>query len=150
MPEARDHHEQKALDDVQLHGLHIVNVLEDGKLPGFAYTVGLYRTFQHPEVLVYGLPQERAHQILNDLADNLRAGQRYVAGGAYEDLLERYPCTFRLVPPAHYGEHLGWAAWFNETNDFPALQLIYPDKEGRWAVAGRCIGWLSASSAGPG
>jgi len=132
MPEPKDEHEQKALDDVQRYGLHIVNVLEEGTLPSFAYTVGLFHTFQHPEVLVYGLPQDRAHRILNDLADNLRAGRRYVAGGVYEDLLERYSCTFRLIPPSHYREHLGWASWFNETPDFPALQLIYPDKEGRW------------------
>jgi len=132
VPEPRDKHEQNALDDVQRYGLHIVNVLEEGKLPGFAYTVGLYRTFQHPEVLVYGLSQDRAHQILNDLADNLRAGKRYVAGGTFDDLLEGYSCTFRVVPRPHYREHLGWASWFNETIDFPALQLIYPDNEGRW------------------
>ena len=132
MPKARDEHEQKVLDDVQRYGLHIVNVLDEGDIPGFAYTVGLHHTFRHPEILVYGLPQKSAHGILNDLADNLRAGKRYVAGGTYDDLVEGYSCTFRVVPAVHYPEHLGWAFWFNETIDFPTLQLVYPDKEGRW------------------
>ena len=132
MPRARDKHEQKAVDDVQRYGLHIVNVLEEGDFPGFAYTVGVYRTFEHAEILIYGLRKDRAHQILNDLADNLRAGKRYVAGETYDDLLEGLSCTFRIIPQTHYGEHLGWATWFNETIDYPAVQLIYPDREGRW------------------
>jgi hypothetical protein len=132
MPEARDNHEQKALDDVQHYGLHVVNVLEEGDLPPFTYSVGLCHTFKHPEVLIYGLPRDRAHRILNDLADELRAGKRYLAGGVYDDLIEGYRCTFRVIPQSQYREHLGWALWFNEHPDFPALQFIYPDREGRW------------------
>jgi hypothetical protein len=132
MPTPRDQHEQKAVDDVQRYGLHIVHVLAEGDLPPFAYTVGLYRTFGHPEILIYGLPKDGAHRLLNHLADNLRAGKRYTVGETSDDLLDGYVCTFRLVPPAHYREHLGWASWFNESPEFPTFQLVYPDREGRW------------------
>ena len=131
MREARDKHEQKAIDDVRQHGLHIVHVLAEGELPEFSYTVGLYHTFEHPEVLLYGLPREGAHRILNDLADNLRTGQRYIAGETYSDLLKGYRCTFRTIPVGQY-LHLGWAVWFNEGPEFPAVQLVYPDRDGRW------------------
>ena len=132
MLEPRDKHEQKALDDVGRYGLHIVHVLEEGDLPPFAYTVGLCHTFAHPEVLVYGLPKTTAHNLLNHLADQLRKGRKYAAGEICDDLVEGYRVTFRIVPHAKYREHLGWAAGFNERPDFPALQLIYPDRQGQW------------------
>lgn len=131
-PTPRDEHEQKALDDVERHGLHIVHVLEEGDLPPFSYTVGLYHTFGHPEVLVYGLPNDSAHSLLNHLASQLREGKKYVAGGTYSDLLDGFRATFRVVPLAQYREHVGWATWFNERPDFPVLQLIYPDRQGQW------------------
>ena len=132
MPKPRDKHEQKAMDDVERYGLHIVHVLEDGDLPPFAYTVGLCHTFSHPEILVYGLPKTTAHNLLNHLADQLRKGKEFAAGEIYDDLIGNYRVTFRKVPQSQYRDHLGWAAWFNERPDFPALQLIYPDREGQW------------------
>jgi hypothetical protein len=132
MPQPLDPSEQKVLDDVEQYGLHVVNVLAEGDLPEFSYTIGLYKNFNHPEVLVYGLARERAHRLLNDLGDDLRAGEKYLVGQTYDSLLEGYLCTFRTIPTAQYREHLGWASWFYDHGDFPSLQLVYPDREGRW------------------
>lgn len=57
MREAKDEHERKALADVQQHGWHVLKVMEDNEGPAFAYTVGLYHSFGHPELIVVGLPE---------------------------------------------------------------------------------------------
>ena len=132
MPDFVDPADQKVLDDVEKHGWHVVKVLPEGDFPGFAYTVGLFKTFTHPEVLIYGISGDRAHRILNDLGDAIRAGHRFNAGQTDDTLLEGYSCTFRTIPPAQFREHLGFASWFYEGNEFPALQLVYPDRQGRW------------------
>jgi hypothetical protein len=132
MPEPANPAEKKVLDDVEHHGCHVVSVLEEGNLPPFAYTIGLFRNFNHAEVLVYGLPRERAHALLNNARDDVRAGQRFAVGQTYADLLKGYDCTFRAIPLSQYREHLGWAIWFYDGPEFPALQLVWPDREGRW------------------
>jgi hypothetical protein len=56
MREPKDDHERKALADVQNHGWHVLKVMEDDRGPAFAYTVGLYHSFRHPELIIVGLP----------------------------------------------------------------------------------------------
>ena len=130
-PEERDAEEQ-CERDIQSCGLHVLKVTGDDEWPEFAYTVGLFHTFNHPEVIVLGLPGETAHVILNDLADAIRSGKRFAAGDQTEDLLENYACKFLAVPPAQVAAHFGWALWYYGDNTFPALQPVYPDREHRW------------------
>ena len=39
---------------------------------------------------------------------------------------------FRALPKAHFRAHLGAAIWAHEGEDFEAVQLVWPDKQGRW------------------
>lgn len=55
MPTPADDNDQKLLDDVQGHGWHVIGVEADNEGPAFAYSIGLYQTFGHPEVVVFGL-----------------------------------------------------------------------------------------------
>lgn len=36
------------------------------------------------------------------------------------------------APKLHYPEHLGWNRWFHGGDDFPCVQLFWPDKSGRF------------------
>ena len=47
--------EQKALDDIARHGCHIINVLAEGELSEFSYSVGIQQSTQRPEAIVIGL-----------------------------------------------------------------------------------------------
>lgn len=114
------------------YGWHVVKVLEDSRDPPFAYTVGLFQTFGHAEILVIGLPHPVAHVLLNDVGAAARAGRRFQVGRRYAELLVGYECTFREVPRRGYPSYLGRALWFYGRTTFPALQLVYPDRHGRW------------------
>lgn len=133
---SRDPHEraleERCVADVEQYGLHVLKIGAEADSPTFAYTVGLYRTFGHAEVIMLGLGLDMMHQVLNDLADSLRKGRRYAPGDVSDEFLEGYPVTFRTVPEWHYDPYLGWANWFNEGHDYPAIQMIYPDRERRW------------------
>ncbi|MBL8755853.1 MAG: DUF4262 domain-containing protein [Planctomycetes bacterium] len=122
----------KVLDDVDEYGVHIVHVPEDDVGPGFSFTVGLWATWQQAEVVVFGLPQEVAQDLLNGLADEVDDGRRFAAGEKHDGVLVGYPVRFLELAKARYGEFLGVAQWAYEGEDFPALQLVWPDKQGRW------------------
>ena len=117
---------------VQRYGLHVLKIGAEDDSPSFAYTAGLYRTFAHPEVIILGLGLDTMHQLLNDVAASVREGRRFAAGDVTDEILEGYDVTFRAIPERHYRPYLGWANWFNEGLAYPALQLIYPDRERRW------------------
>jgi hypothetical protein len=137
-----DSADQKVLDDIATYGWHVVKVYEDEVGPGFAFSIGLFRTFGHPEVIMFGLPPDVMHQVINVIGTNIRAGKRYTAGPAYDDLIERYSCTFRQVPKRHYPEYLGYAQWFYRGDEFPLLQCIWPDREGRFPWQAPEDAWL--------
>jgi hypothetical protein len=124
--------EQKIIADVETHGWHVIRVFEDGRSPEFAYTVGLWKSFRHPEIIIIGLPADTAHVILNDAGEAIRSGERFVPGMESNAFLEGYPVAFREIPKHLQWPYLGFAYWFYEGADVPAVQLVYPDRESRW------------------
>ena len=124
--------EEKCLADIEEYGLHVMRVSGDDEWPAFTYSVGLYRTFGLPEVIVVGLRAELAHWILNELAARARAGERYQTGDVLDGLLEGFPVTFRPVSLEHVVAHFGWALWYYGHEPFPTLQLVFPSTAGIW------------------
>jgi hypothetical protein len=80
--------------------------------------------------------------MLNGAGEAVRAGRPYAAGLNYDDILEGYNCTFRLVPGKHYEAYLGSAQWYYGGDDFPVLQLIWPDREHRYPWAAPSDAWI--------
>lgn len=124
--------QRKVLTDIAEYGCHIVSVPEDGETPDYAFTVGFWQSWQHPEVVVVGLAEEVAYDLLNAVADQLDDGARFTPGQVVSGLLDTYPVTFKPIPASHHPGYLGTACWANEGAAFEALQLVYPDKLGRY------------------
>ena len=123
--------DKKLVADVKEYGWHVVKILEKDETPGWAFSVGLYKNFNHPEIVVFGLNDEVAHFLINAIGDEVRAGKRF-ADGLYSDLIDTYSCTFKPVHPVWYHDFLGYANWFYGGQNYPALQCIWPDKSRRF------------------
>ena len=133
-PESASEAHDKLIADVQQHGCHILNVAGDDRAD-FSYSVGLYLTFAHPEILVIGLAGEKAMQLINLARDLIAGGARFADGQVSTDLVRGCPVTFVAVEPEHYADRVGFASWFYESlppRGFPLLQLVWPDREGRF------------------
>jgi hypothetical protein len=128
--------EAKVLEDIAEYGLHIVHVLEDDDdaedAARFSYTVGLHHSLQHPEVIVFGLPEDVAHELLNLVADEISEGKQFAGGTRHEGLLEGYPVRFVDIGVENHKDHVGLARWAYEDEAFSVVQLVYPDQQGRW------------------
>ncbi|QDU28160.1 hypothetical protein ETAA8_32600 [Anatilimnocola aggregata] len=131
--EARDADEQRVLDDIAQHGWHIVGIEEDSEGPGFAYSVGMFHTLKHPEIILFGLSDVATMaQIINSIGDEIRNGASFQDWYESDQILEGYSCIFRTVPAAAYSEYLGYGRWFYQTASFPVLQCIWPDNNHRY------------------
>jgi hypothetical protein len=87
----------------------------------------------------------RDRVLLNAAGEAVRAGRTFTAGRSSDDVLEGYECTFRPVPPKHYDAFLGYALWHYDGDEFPTLQLIWPDREHRHPWAAPASAWIRAA-----
>jgi hypothetical protein len=127
---ATDPGEQKLLDDIHKFGWHCMNVFGDVEHESFSYTIGLFQTYGHPELLIYGLPREVAHAVLTIAAKAAASGKFIDMNKPTDELLEGYSCVFVPVPLTEYPEHVGFARWYYEGEDFPVQQVVWPSKTG--------------------
>jgi len=128
-----DHSEDFINETVKSHGWVVQLIREEGDLPAFAYTIGLHRTFGGPELIVVGLRTEVMHGMLNDCGERMRAGETLPVGTPFSGVLEDYDVLLRPVTsPESYREYVGYGLWFYGGPNFPLLQLVWPDKEGRF------------------
>ena len=138
LPKPSDAGDEKLLADVQEHGWQVVLIEADAEGPGFAFSVGLYETFGHAEVILFGLEVGIMHRLINAIGEQVRAGDRYEHLDEADDLLESENVCFRTVERRHYREYLGCALWFYQGDQFPALQCFWTDAESRYPWHPKC------------
>lgn len=132
---SEDHqrHDQEAENaikrTVKEHGWFVALFEADTATPSFAYTIGLWKTFEHPEIIVFGLPTDTMHWMLNDAAELVKAGQAIQLSVDNTDILNNVPVQFRAVDASNIRDYFGYARWFYDYSEFPAIQLIWPDKQ---------------------
>ena len=144
LPTPTDDQERKLLADVEEYGWHVVAVAADDEGPGFAYSVGFFHTFGHPEVIVFGLDTDIMIDIINGIGDQIEAGEALNDLDESGDVLEGYNIFFRTVEHRHYPEYYGCALWFYQGATFPALQCIWPDAEHHYPWHPECEPGLAA------
>lgn len=133
-PEPEDDFEEKLVSNVRTHGCSIVNVHTHEQRAGWAFSIGYYINYAHPEVIVFGLSQSTAHSILNDICGRIAKGERFSVGARDDRLLKGLDVCFLNVALDHYRGHFGYANWFYASlaEPFPAIQMIWPDRENRF------------------
>jgi hypothetical protein len=122
--------EKQIISDVAQYGFHVAIVLGDGYSPTFAYTIGLYKTYGYPELICFGLPQNLLHSVLwsgKELLDKQPVPDQALG---YPNFISDYDVRLLPVDKAWHKYYFGYGIWFNKSQDFPALQIVWPDKKG--------------------
>lgn len=124
---------QAILDHIEQYGCHLALLDATDYLPGFAYSIGLYKKFSHPELICFALQPNVLGAVLNHACDLIKAGETLVPGKRYAGFLERFDVQFIEVDKDFYPNYVGYGQWFyDSTFDFPLYQLVWPDKQHRW------------------
>jgi hypothetical protein len=131
--------QQRVLHDISRFGCHAIHVQAAGAQPAYTYTVGIHRTQQLPDLVVFGQPHPKAHRLLHGYNLRLRRGERFVEGQMAGGFLVLQDVALRPVHRSHHAHYFSWNLWLHDGVDFPMLQLVYPTREGVWpwdAMAG--------------
>ncbi len=121
---------------IKQHGWLVIGIAD--ARPPFAYTVGLWGAYQHPEIILVGpYPPEQGKAILNIIGDRVKAGERLEVGRPYDGIIEhklqmaQLQMVFLEVDQQILHEYFG-AALAHYNCRFPALQAVWPDPQGRF------------------
>ena len=124
---------ERIIADVEKFGCHLALLEADNYMPAFVYSIGLYKKFNHPEIICFGLKTEVMAGILNDVCDLVKNGETMEKGKLYSEFLVDYDVQFVEVKKEYYQNYVGYAGWFyDKTFDFPLLQLVWPDKQSKF------------------
>lgn len=115
------------LEDIDSFGWQVVKVC--GEFPEWAYSVGLFQAFQHPEIVIFGLPPDLMHSLINDIGAGIRKRGSITLGQRCDAYLEGVDVEFRPVDSRWAPPLLGQACWYYGNDDFPAIQCCWPDME---------------------
>lgn len=132
----QDHHQCSNNDrtklDIQQHGLSVVIIEATDYLPSFAYSIGLWQQCRHPEIICFGLANDALHDLVNSVGQLVREGADFKAGELSDEVLEVGSVMFVEVDERNVGDYFGYAMEFYNYEKFPALQMVWPDRVGKF------------------
>lgn len=131
-PSPQNDGDRSTFANIDRVGWAVLCIPDDDEGPGFAYSLGLFETHGHPEVILVGLKTETMYGLVNHIGRRVKDGDRFEPGMPCEGVVDRFPVWFLPVARENYREYLGYAGWYYRGPDFPALQCVWPDKTGRF------------------
>jgi hypothetical protein len=98
----------------------------------WSYTIGLTRHFDHPEIIITGLTPDLAQTLLNDVGGRVSKGECFGPEQLYDGIIAKYAVKFRRVLDVTAGDYFNIGAHYYQGYDFTALQMLWPDTDGRF------------------
>ena len=129
-PEILDPHETKFVGDIRKHGWIHTSVFADDKGPGFTFTTGFWLTLAFPEILVFSMKKEQAHDIYWHMFRQIRNGHVFELAKPIGNVLVDLDVVLIPLPAHQLREYCGWSRWFYGGDAFQCVQLVWPDAKG--------------------
>ena len=121
----------KVASDIASYGWHVLHVFSEVEV-SFSYTIGFTETLGHAEIIMSGLRREVRHDLLNDIGNLIKKGERFENGDISLRVVKGLPVKFIAVDMQARGEYLRMAANRYGEAGFQALQCVWPDKHGKF------------------
>lgn len=135
LPAPEDDGDRAILGDISRVGWSVIQIdPDDGDDTGpvYSFSIGLFHTHGHPEIILLGLRHEVAGQIINDIGGAVALGQKIELGRTYDEDFASVPLAFVEVDPSNYKQYVGYALWLYGGPRFPMLQCVWPLKSGHF------------------
>lgn len=124
---------EKANADIEQYGWSTmyVDANRERGMESFSYTIGLEETYDHPEVIVFGLPAETAHNILSAIAHAIKEGESMPLHTPVQNILSGdFKVLFKPFVTDAYHDYLNVAVSSYGTPEFRTQIMFWPDKDG--------------------
>lgn len=115
-------------EHIRKYGLSVIRLNASSYLPSFAYSVGLSETYQHPEIICFGLKPDLLHEIINDVAEIIRKEGKIKAKEEYTNIFRDSRAIFLEVDPRNMKDYFGLALSYYKEVPINGLQLVWTDR----------------------
>lgn len=122
--------------NIEKFGLQVIMVGSTNYSPSFAYSIGLKKTYNHPEIICFGLPNDLAHGIINDVAKIIKNNESIESGKFYTEIFKDSRTAFLKVDVRNIPDYFGAALNYYEQEKFDALQLVWTDRNDKFPWEG--------------
>src|SRR5205823_13640721 len=109
-PGEPDDADRRVLRDIEEHGWHAVQVVDDDPAP-FICSVGVMQTLKRPELVIFGLEIQLMHRVLWTLYREIKMGRRFDDEPLHDRILVGYPVAARIAHRSWHPRYLGYAMW---------------------------------------
>lgn len=126
-------------ENIEKYGRQYQYVFDDkGEKQDFAYSIGFEETFNHPEIMIFGLAKETMHTILSDIAYDLKGGRKFIPNKRTENVLSgEYEVLFKPVQESLHSEYAGIATRYYE-KPIRIYIMFWPDKNNILPTENNC------------
>ncbi|MBJ2128273.1 DUF4262 domain-containing protein [Alteromonas sp. IB21] len=116
-------------DNIEKYGWQFQYVFDaDGDRPSFAYTIGLFESYSHPEIMVFGLKKDVMHTLLSNIAADIKNGATFNCDTKFSGLLsDNFETMFKEMRSEWKSEYAGIALDYYD-KEIPIWVLFWPDK----------------------
>lgn len=134
--------EDEIAEVVQEYGWYAASISDHE--PPFLYSIGLMQTYDHPELIVFGLDADNAHALLSGLIQAILAGQSLAQPGVYAVTIggDQHQVGLRSVHPTQHPLFLGFAMGYcrhiGRWGELQAVQVFWPDSRGKFPFEVGC------------
>ena len=132
-PERDMDHDDKIAWVVETNGwcAEPVAAMEDPPTPGYTYTIGFETSYDHPEVVIFGLQPVMARGLIEMLAVHIDAGG-VIPDGMFVGLLDNdLPAAMLPVDMEEHAALFAGATRFHGRDDYRVCQFVWPDRNGK-------------------
>lgn len=124
-------YEQRIISNVEKYGVSMTSVFGTEEKPPFTYTIGLKKTYNMPELIVFGLDPQSAHGVLYAAIGLIKQGN-FDFDALHSQIIEGFQCAFKNVPFEIAKKYAYSASWFYNNERYEMSQLIWPDEAGKF------------------
>lgn len=97
----------------------------------FAYTIGFYEQFKHPEIIITGIEPKQAYRVLFQIYNAIKYDNKsYDTSQIYTNILaNEYPVLFTEVEHSNRKKHAELLDWYyqKDNKQYKFYQLVWSD-----------------------
>lgn len=119
-------------EHIKKYGLSVTMIESTKYFSSFAYSIGLQETFNHPEIICFGLNTKLLHEIINDVSDIIKREGSINSDKDYNNIFKSSRAKFLQVDERNIEDYFGVAIRYYDSKKINALQLIWPDRNDKF------------------
>jgi hypothetical protein len=123
---------EKTKHDIEKYGLQVISIRASEYLPSFSYSIGLLESYNHPELICFGLSNDLMHALINDVAALIKQGEKIEPGRDYDNIFANSDAQFVQVDARSVPDYFRLALEYYQLDQVPAMQLVWTDRENRF------------------